>query len=339
MRPLLQFLPLLLPALLAAQVTGVVHDPSSIAIAEVLVELWSPTERLAVTTTSPTGRFSFALDSAATGLWIRRVGYRAKQFSLGGITSDVAVVLTPLPLELADLSKRAVALCPHKEEPAARAVMARLIEHYSQRLDSLGVFTWFWYSSGRVSSPGMESFDTARMGYGQTGASGSGNRFLARQLDADGYAVRSSGDMMGDFDLWQYARLHFSAARHFATPLFLQRHRFFVVDGNAAVQQVGFCPADRKQPEIEGILEVADGSAIVRATWRFVTPRPLEEAGGEATIAPPPTESGARPLLLPVTGLYWRKLWNNHFHQSAYLFDAWRIGTTDSIPRVPRQKR
>lgn len=68
-----------------------------------------------------------------------------------------------------------------------------------------------------------------------------------------------------------------------------------------------FCPRDPDRPSIEGRLELDDDTLLARATWRFRTPEPVEEAGGEVFFAGP-----ERPdfdlQLFPSTGRFWRKL-------------------------------
>lgn len=321
---------------LHAQVTGLIQDPAAAPIADAIVELWAPTERLAVTTTSSSGRFQFPLQEQASGLWIRRIGFRARHFSLSGTTTDAAIVLTPLPLKLGDLSTRVTALCPHKEEPEARALMRSLVERYSHRLDSVGIFTWFWLSSGRVETPGLEVFDTTRMGYGQTGGSGGGARLWSRSIETEGYALKSLGGMGQRYDGWDYVRLDGGNAHHFADPFFVNRHRFFRLVSDDANRRIGFCPEDRDHPVIEGILEVGPEPALVRATWVYRTPKPMENAGGEVTFVPP-SATEQRPLLLAATGLYWRKLWTGSYYQEWAQYDTWVIGSSDSVPFRPRR--
>lgn len=316
--------------------TGILQDPAGRPVAEAIVELWSPTERLAVTATSPSGRFQFGLRERAVGLWIRRIGYRAKRYDLGGTTSDLALVLQPLALELTDLSLNSQPLCPHPEEPEARALVLSMAERYSHGLDTLGISTWSWFADARVKAPGLELFDTTTMGVAHTGTSGAGRRYQNRLLQGYGYALPGNGGMGEAVGRWDYMRLDGALAAHFGDSLFTIRHRFYFIDRESDPRRVGFCPLTRGGTAIEGILELTASNRLTRATWFYRTAKPVEEAGGEATFAPTGEHSEAPQYLLPVTGLFWRRLSPTSFYQRWQKYDGWSVSFTDSIPRRPR---
>jgi hypothetical protein len=104
------------------------------------------------------------------------------------------------------------------------------------------------------------------------------------------------------------------------------------------VRRVGFCPTQHRLPSIEGVLAIGPSGALLRATWVFHTPRPVEEAGGEVTLAPV-VENGTPALMLPVAGLYWRRLGQRSYYQAWEKYAHWVVSPTDSIPRLPPRAR
>jgi len=324
---------LLLATPLSAQVEGIVQDPDGKPVAEVLLELWAPTARLAASTSSASGRFSFPPDASAAGLWVRRIGFRPRRIELSRADTRLVITLEPLLLAQPTLVAAVASLCPHVEEPEARAAVVAMAYRYSQGTDSLGLATYAWATAGRVAVPGLDNFDTTKVTLAQLGSAGLARRYLRRQIQAYGYALPAGGGFGEATGAWEYIRLGSTFPQHFADSVFRVRHRFYFLPAADGGHRVAFCPTTRGLPSIEGILELSPTTALLRATWVFRTPKPVEEAGGEVTLAPPSLSSPS--LLLPVAGLYWRRLSQSSYYQAWEKYERWVIGRSDSIPRLP----
>ena len=85
-----------------------------------------------------------------------------------------------------------------------------------------------------------------------------------------------------------------------------------------------FCPRERMQRtgQIEGTLRLDSAMNLVQAQWRFRTPRPDEDAGGEATYEPPSSEMGR--ALLVRESWFWRKTNGGRYYFESKVFTGWR---------------
>jgi hypothetical protein len=318
---------------LQGQIRGSIRDPSGAPLPDAVIELWAPAERLSITTSSVSGRFGFPKMPAAAGLWVRRIGYRPRRIELANPDSVLTLTLESQPISLAEVAAKAPPLCPHPEEAGARAVVVAMGRRYSQATDSIGLATYAWTSRGRVAAPGLSAFDTTNASLGQLGSAGLARRYLRRQIQFYGYALPASGGFGEATGAWEYVRLSSTFPQHFADSLFRDRHLFYALAEADGVRRVGFCPTQHRLPSIEGVLEIGPSGALLRATWVFHTPRPVEEAGGEVTLAPV-VENGTPALMLPVAGLYWRRLGQRSYYQDWEKYTRWVVSPTDSIPRL-----
>lgn len=94
---------------------------------------------------------------------------------------------------------------------------------------------------------------------------------------------------------------------------------------------VAFCPRGGDRT-VQGTLTIGADTTLVAATWRFQTPRPREDAGGELTFLPfEPGEDGSPPDLLPARSVFWRKQMGRdvYFHRSM-IYTRWRVRRSDA---------
>jgi hypothetical protein len=157
-----------------------------------------------------------------------------------------------------------------------------------------------------------------------------------RQIRNVGYAARQQQGFNERYAAWLYVPLQSEYASHFAEPGFAAAHDFRVTHGPGGSFSVSFCPtASIRKPDVEGVLTISGDTSIVSATWRFTTPRPREDAGGEVDFLPPSLTRAS--LLLPASYRYWRRTDANSFYVERAEFEEWRIYPGDRAPPVPRE--
>ena len=282
-----------------------------------LVEMWSADGRIEGQLTDSSGTFAFdeSVSENATSLLVRRVGFRAKQIWFYG-AGEFLITLAPFVTYLETISVTGdEATCPNRNDGRARRVWEAIRNRYE---DDFPVGTYRYAKAytfiGRVSVGQLGYLDTLRLTPGFFGSSRERVQTRTQQIAEEGYAVPSTNGRRDWFDPWEYVDLDGILAPHFVDPLFGDLHKFTFDPDREGI--IFFCPKNRRRPSIEGELEFNTDSLLVRATWRFRTREPIEEAGGEVFFArPSDTTSLIRPV--PVVGFYWRKLLRGYFQ-------AWR---------------
>jgi hypothetical protein len=318
---------------LAAQVRGHVIDPAAAPLAGALVEIWSPTTRLAARVSDAEGAFLFGEGVARTAVLItvRRIGYQPARVPV--TPNAVATIkLVPFPQSLATVTVTATRLCPNVEDTAAHAVWEAMRHRYQLFRPELHVWSPTRMIFARVQPPDLGAIDTTQAVEGEVAAGGNYFDAASRQVVATGYATAYQGLRQQRFENWEYPRLESFFAGHFMDSLFGEQHQFSVASRAPLV--LVFCPRSTKRPSIQGRLEIEADTSLGKATWVFQTPEPREEAGGEVIFGRPATDA-VRPILLPLIGLYWRKLIFDYY-QEWMQFEGWRFCRDDPDPRCRR---
>jgi hypothetical protein len=258
--------------------------------------------------------------------------------------------------------------CTARDDPRARALWTRLRERYSRAGDTVSLWTVEMASTaGEVPAERLLRFDTAasdrpdgtttgwdaqevrrdglrrilqfyaapRTGRGGRGMSGIYRAVLEAQIADSGYARLMSGvnaDITGASAAWAYPPLEAELATHFVGDEFGRRNDLSLttVDGREAIE---FCAARRfrSRPYVSGVLVPRADGTLERAWWRFRTPAPDEQAGGEVEFAAYDASAGL-PLLLAARGRFYRRQGTAAFYQREQTFAAWETAAREAIP-------
>jgi hypothetical protein len=258
--------------------------------------------------------------------------------------------------------------CTARDEPRARAAWERMRGLYSRAGDSVSLWTAAMASTqGEVPPERLLRFDTAssnrpdgtttgwdaqevrrdgeqrilqfyaapRTGMGGRGMAGVYRAMLEDGIARDGYARLLDGvnaDITATWSAWAYPPLEAELATHFASDEFARRNDLAMtsVDDRAAIR---FCGARRfrSRPYLSGVLVLRADGSLERAWWRFRTPAPDEEAGGEVEFAELDATAGP-PLLLPARGRFYRRQGAAAFFQRQQTYDGWRTAGRGEIP-------
>lgn len=331
---------------LHAQVHGLVRDGSGEPFPSVLVELWGEGGRLATRMTDGEGRFSFPEDQSrsATGLTAAHIGHRTVRTELSSSTGPLELRMEILPIALPELTvAEAMRACPNRDEEAARRLWQAVRERYTTTTARRGIaFEGLRAREDLVSADRVGVYDETRLKpyrYRQVGATEtpSPERFLDVnvRIRQEGYGSRARTSD----ERWRLTGLDGTHAHHFASDVFGERHTLSIVAEEPNEVVIAFCPRRNDQPEIEGLLVIDRDTSFASAQWRFLTPAPRTDAGGEVVFTPWNNGTGARPHLLAARGLYWRRhpKWTDRFHVRATVYTSWAVSDTDAMPDLPRR--
>lgn len=323
---------------LRAQVQGRVVDSRGEPVAGAHVELWATFRRLDVWDTGPSGTFEFdaAQADSASGLIVSRVGYVDRTLSVSSSDEPVTVVLQESAVRLEGLVARAEAspICPNRDEPEARALWEAATARYS-RPDTLTISA----SSVRMENEvpwaeiGVVHEDRLRNSGRATGPQ---RRAIRPRL---GYGFRLEASWSREYAAWDYFELGSNQAQHFTDPSFGTYNSLSVRARTPDATVLAFCSRDlpRGAVKIEGMLTLRPDTTFASARWRFLPPRPREDAGGAVTFVPHPG-GGRRPWLVPASHLYWRRVnqREDRYVQIWERFRAWGEGLTPPRPEPSR---
>ena len=296
------------PAL--AQVRGVVTDGTGRPLSGVLVELWDAHRRLGADGTDRSGYFRLAaVASGPRALLARGIGLEPLRHTLAPGDSVVRLVMRPLVVELSAVTVRATPTeCPDRDDPRARALWERAAAHYDVALSAYGVRTDVQLFAALVPLESLGVIDTTRLQAWAVAGGYSSLAFATRlATQRNYYAVPASRIPWRRFGRWHYALLESSRAWHFADSLFAVMNRMAFVETSAGDTAIAFCSSGQDRPYIRGRLRLAPDTTLASAEWDFGTPSPREEAGGQVLFAPADPHATGQPLL-PVAGLFWRRL-------------------------------
>lgn len=333
---------------LGAQIAGDVQS-SGVPLPNATVVLWGATHELARTTTDAQGRFRFdsVVAARASGLVARSIGYEPSAIAVRTGDEGLRITLTQrtqsLPATVVSVTRRQ---CPFRDEPAARALWMAVRDTYVTASPTVGHLAVMAWRHGDVAGAEVGDIDEARIGPGSYGVTGTARGQYESTMATRGYAVRRRASRAGEtvidpaYFAWWYPPLHRAMLEHFVGTTFAQRHVFRLGPSSGTLgRQLLFCPRDRKQPALEGAMELAPDSSVARVRWLFVTPKPREDAGGEVVLVPPGSSTVRR--LVPTRSVYWRRLagYGDRYYQDEATYQGWYWGITESIPRQPGAAR
>ena len=328
----------LLPAPAAAQISGRVLSDGGRAIADVRVEAWSGSDRLAVTTTDEDGRFEFVKPIAdlTRSLYLYRYGYVALRPDVSPTVREYTLRMTEDPVRLDGIVVDvAQPLCLPDEDREARRIWEAVADRYDPRIAELGIATYF--ASAIVSLPVSElgPVDVERPGAEQRGSAPLFRASWQRRVARSGYARRlSAASPDGMFVSWGYPPLEADFASHFVDEVFGELHRFTVEEETDEGWTLRFCPKNDGRPSIRGILKIASDTTLQYAEWLFDTPEPQEGAGGRVHYSRADTE-GLR-LPLAAEGMFWRQETEGGRYRERYQsYEGWIVSPGDSVPFLP----
>jgi len=256
--------------------------------------------------------------------------------------------------------------CAGADDPRARAVWNVLRSRYAADAQSVSLWTEMAVYGGWVPAARLADYDTTstmrgdgttdgwtseevvrdalqrvlrfyrapRTGPGARGMAGRLRESLVRQIAVEGYArlmPTKFTDISQAWEAWAYPPLDAELASHFIDPVFAARNDFrMVIEGGERL--LLFCgkPRSRRQPYLAGALVLRADTTLARARWRFRTPAPDEEAGGEVEFRAYAASAGL-PYLLPAVATYHRRRSLLYFHRKQ-VFAGWQVGEPLALP-------
>lgn len=330
-----------------AQVTGEVEDLTGQPVVGANVELWGDSMRYAGTLTDSLGRFSLAAEPRADRVVAFGLGTDTASLWLKNLAApvDVEIVLKPRPLQLPSLGVVASSIgCPERDDPRARALWDSVAASYIAIPDTdawgarvvelrMGVT-----APGNFGSVAPMSLTWAEVGGGMPESLSASLRdqwpLSDQWIRRHGYAQSIQwGSLDGREDAWHYLALDGTGANHLLTPVFAALQRFGFDGPPGRAPTLLFCSKNSHEPGIHGRIFLNAEDRVVRLEWRFVTPAPHEDAGGEANFSP-----DAR-YLLPTSGEFWRKTAIGHYFQEAQRYGPWFVGSMKARNAFFRQQR
>lgn len=308
-----------------AQVRGTVVDTAGAPIADAAVHVWSGTRFLGRGETDARGGFrlrDLGIDSLT--LTVHRPGFQTRIVQLPAADTAVLVRMIPAPVRLAPVTVASSGrrLCPNREDPRARALWTAMRGRYWQP-SSPPVVAFGLFEKRSGVGTRMEAYDPAA---GERTMGWTEDALLIAYPDLmalSGYATRANGGLGERTAFWFYRFLDDGLMQDFTGDFFGQAHTFssMIEDGETILV---FCPRERmrRTGQIEGTLRLDGALNLVEANWRFRTPAPDEDAGGEAVYELP--DAGLGRALLVRESLFWRKTNGGRYYFEAKTFTGWR---------------
>lgn len=321
-----------------AQVTIVVESDGA-PVPEASVELWRGVTRAAARIADGAGRATFSASEvrAANTALVRRVGFAPGRFAIDGLVPEVRVALVRLAAPLPDVTVReARALCPVREQPAARALWEAARRRYLVP-DTRDRMSWFIHSKGAVRGVDLGRIDRAGLYRGWRAARDRSGE--DRKIQRAGYAwTMPPGHIDEGLGIWGYPSLEHLHAEHFAESVFGEWQVMALAPraDDADEQVIHFCARDRKRGGLDGTLRLGSDSSFIAARWQYVNPaRDAEVAGGEVSFAPFDIRSST-PWLAAAEGMFWRRLRGGMYWHRWEAYEGWTLWFPDSARAVPR---
>ncbi|HEU4880683.1 MAG TPA: carboxypeptidase-like regulatory domain-containing protein [Longimicrobium sp.] len=313
-----------------AQVRGRVVDAADRPVAGAIVELWIDARPAGAAETDAGGGFRIASVRADDGLMltVRRMGMQTRTVPLASADTALVVRMEAQPVLLQPLSVAATRRppCPNREDPRARALWERMRARYWQP-DADSVFVFGFLESRSGTGAKADALDPAagRVSAGWT----TGALVVAHPafMRLSGYATSAAGGVGDRTAYWSYRALDGGTMQDFTGEHFGAAHTFSIVHLAADGLTIAFCPRERmgRTGQIEGTLVLASDTTLHLAQWRFRTPRPDEDAGGEASYHPPDPALGN--ALLARETVFWRKTNPPRYWFAAQTFSGWQRWT------------
>lgn len=323
----------------AAQITGVVHDPSGHPVASARIELWGDSVRYTTAQSDSAGHFALQAYPDAHIVLAFALGTDSTFAPLGDLMHPLDLVLEPRPLALPGLTAAPTGMrCPQRDDPAARALWEQVAASYTQPPPRA---TWkaevTQMRSGVTTAGDFGSIPLAHNVRAMFGGGWSGTDvplsevpFTNDWIRKHGYAQRlTMSSLNGRYVAWHFVMLDGSQSPHLVSKAFGDLQRFALDSTDEAERTILFCSKDHGRPWVRGQLFLNEDKRIVGADWEFVTPEPVEHAGGHAEFLPHTR------YLLPQSGEYWRRTPVGRYFQEALQFAPWvmQATTPDSSSR------
>jgi len=326
------------PVAASAQLTGTVLTASGAPLEGATVEIWVQGRRQSATLSDSAGRFTLDVPPAGVDAELRAgaLGFRTTRISLtpGRTEYEIRMAEEPLLLEGLEVVMEGD-ICRRDDDDAARGLWQRARQFYHQGMDTLGIATYLAEADTVVAREQIGPLQLPPLALSQR-SSGSILRFSwERRIERNGYAytVRRT-DGAAAFDSWVYAPLEAGFAPHFVGELFGETHKFVDPIRDDDGWTVTFCPREEDRPDIRGTLVFAPDTSLVQVEWSFMTPQPLERAGGRAIFRPGASD-GTEAYPLPIEALIWRQVPDGRYAQRYQRYEGWKVVPGDSVPQLP----
>lgn len=333
------------PAALAAQVdVRVVGNDGPISA--VRVDVWGTAELLATLTTDADGRVR--VDSLqfrdSRRLSFSHLMYRTRILPSSLLEDGTVIELEARALEVEGITVLVDARsCPQPDDPEARRRWRVASSGYSSVTGYQESFARTLSAVGMVRSTELfdvpverlqpaSSWRTAATWPTEPGT----YPLLEARVETDGY-VWERGLTTGSRHLnWAYPTFEGRHAYHFATETFGGLHSFFLVAEDQGVSTIGFCPGPALTglPSIRGTIVLSEVEGLLSAEWRFQSPKPDEEAGGEVLFATYVGSVGGDAHLMAARGLFYRHNGKDppypdlprDYFRVIHVYTEWRVG-------------
>lgn len=299
-----------------AQVRGTARDVAQQPVAHALVELRRGTLVLQTTRTSSSGAFHFAAESLTSGLSLsaRRIGYRPGYAEVTSTAKEIVISLEAFGQPLPEvLTVSGTTKCSRSDDAIGVAYLRSASARYRLPPDSLTLIWLAKMDSGEVEAASLGNFEEVLTG--GRGRRGHGPQRIAtsaalqRGEYAQMYRVPVHPEAADDEDgkRWRYTHIWEWAQEHFLTPSFLLHHTIgaFELRGRTAI--LTFCPKRKSGVALSGQLEFSSDSSLVRALFRYETPRPKEDFGVEILFVPGVKNAQGERVLSPSVAAVWQR--------------------------------
>jgi hypothetical protein len=327
----------------AAQVRGRVVDAADRPVAGALVELWVNSRPAAAAETDARGGFQLSNVQADDGmmLTVRRLGLQTRTLRLAAADTALVVRMEVQPVVLQPLSVTATRRppCPNREDPRARALWEAMRGRYWQpEADTVFVFGFLEERSGVGAKADAWDPEAGRVSAGWT--TGALIDADPRWMRLSGYANSAAGGVGERTAYWSYRALDHGSMQDFTGEHFGAVHTLSILHQAAdRTTAIAFCPRERmgNTGQIEGTLVVAADTTLHLARWTFRTPRPDEDAGGEATYYAP--EAALGNALLTRETIFWRKTNPPRYYFEGKKYSGWQRWTRERPITHPADAR
>ena len=327
----------------AAQVRGRVVDAADRPVAGAIVELWVDSHPAGAAQTDERGGFALADVEAEGGamLTVRRLGLQTRTLRLASADTALLVRMRVQPVVLQPLSVAATLRppCPNREDPRARALWEAMRGRYWQpEADSVFVFGFLEERSGVGAKADAWDPEAGRVSAGWT----IGPLIVAHPwlMRLSGYANSAAGGVGERTAYWSYRALDGGSMQDFTGEHFGAVHTLSILHQAAdGTTTIAFCPRERmgRTGQIAGTLVLAADTTLHLARWTFRTPRPDEDAGGEASYHPP--EPAVGNALLARETIFWRKTTPPRYYFEGKQYSGWQRWTLERPITHPEDAR
>lgn len=323
-----------------AQVRGRVVDAADRPVAGAIVELWI-SSRPAAAQTDARGGFDIAVRAdGGMMLTVRRLGLRTRTMQLTPADTALVVRMEVQPVVLQPLSVAAAPRppCPNRDDPGARALWEAMRGRYWQPgEDTVFVFAFLEERSGVGEKADAWDPEAGRVSAGWT--TGALVDADPRWMRLSGYANSAAGGVGERTAYWSYRALDGGSMQDFTGEHFGAAHTFSILHHAAGETTIAFCPRERmgRTGQVEGTLVLSVDTTLHLARWSFRTPRPDEDAGGEASYYAPETALGN--ALLARETIFWRKTNPPRYYFEGKKYSGWQRWTRARPITHPDQAR